>query len=245
METIIKSKIFSGHTNLVHGISTRQGGEAPFFNNLSRYVGDDEARVKQNRDRFFGKLGIDQARLVHANQVHSNNVQIITEPGLYKQTDGLITNKKNLFLVVSVADCLPVMLYDTRNDVIANIHAGWRGTQKKIIKRGLETLKIEFNTKSENLIAYLGPCISRQNFEVGQEVAGMFNPEFVEERNGKFFVDILQDNVSQLKAFGVKDGQIEISGFCTFDEKEVLHSYRRDKDKSGRMFAVIGMVKGN
>lgn len=239
---IIQSKILQ-HSNIIHGISTKAGGAAPFYNNLSKHVGDSEENIKQNRERFFGSLGISQENLVHANQVHSANIQIVSEPGLYKETDGFITGIQGLFLVISIADCMPVMLYDKRNNIIANLHAGWRGTQKKIVSRAMEILTGEFNSKPEDIAAFLGPCISKKNFEVGEDVAGMFEPEYSGKLNGKWYVDIASVNISQLKSFGMKDSQIETSGICTYDETETMHSYRRDRDKSGRMFAVIGMSR--
>jgi len=213
----------------------------PFYNNLSKHVGDSEENIVQNRSRFFGSLGIDPSRLVHGNQVHSNNVIIVSEPGLYKESDGFITTDKNLFLVISVADCLPVMIYDKKNRIAANIHAGWRGTQKKIVSRAMEILFSEFSSKTEDIRIFLGPCIGRINFEVGEEVAEMFDDEFTEKRNGKYYVDIAGDNLAQIKSYGIKDKNIENCGLCTYDNAENLHSYRRDKERSGRMFAVIGM----
>ena len=243
MKNIIKSKLLSSHTNLIHGISTKAGGKPPFYNNLSKHVGDSEDNIKQNREKFFGSLGIDSSRLAHANQVHSNKVMIVSEPGLYKETDGFITVKENLFLLISVADCLPVMIYDKKNHIAANVHAGWRGTQKKIVSRALEILTGEFGSKPEDISVFLGPCISRKNFEVGEEVAEMFEKKFTEMRNGKYYIDIVNDNMAQLKSSGIKDKNIDSCGLCTYDNNDYLHSYRRDKDKSGRMFAVIGMNK--
>lgn len=237
---IIQSKLLTGNQELIHGISTRTGGSPPFYNNLSKHVGDDEAAVKLNRDKFFGDLGIDQTRLVHANQVHSCNVRIVTEPGLYRDTDGLITSEKNLFLVISVADCLPVMIYDEKNQIAGNIHAGWRGTYKKIVSRAVEFLISKCGSKAENLKIFLGPCIGRQNFEVGSDVADMFDGKFVMKATNRYYVDIIADNTEQLEQFGIKKNQIETSGLCTF-ENVVLHSYRRDQETSGRMFAVIGI----
>ena len=240
MKHIIKSKILQIN-NLIHGISTKAGGMPPFYNNLSKHVGDSEENIKQNRDRFFGALGIPQENLVYANQVHSNTIRIVNKPGLYKETDGFISSKAGLFLVISVADCMPVMLYDKKNNVIANVHAGWRGTQKKIVSHALEILINEFNSKPEDISAFLGPCISKKNFEVGLEVVEMFEPQYVEERNSKYYVDITGENISQLRSFGINDEQIETSGICTYSESGTMHSYRRDGDSSGRMFAVIGI----
>lgn len=238
---IIKSSLLSKNQYLTHGISTKAGGIPPFYNNLSRHVGDNESNVIQSRNIFFGELEIDQTKLVHANQVHSNNVRIVTKPGLYKETDGLITAEKNLFLVISVADCLPVMIYDSRNQIVANIHAGWRGTQKQIVRRAIEILKGECNSNPEDLEVFLGPCIRQKNFEVGADVAALFDNAFVEKNNGRYYVDIIKHNTEQLKSFGIKTNQIEACGLCTYEETNLLHSYRRDREKSGRMFAIIGM----
>jgi polyphenol oxidase len=241
MYNIVQSKILRRQKNIIHGISTKAGGAPPFYNNLSKHVGDSEENITQNRERFFGMLGIPQEKLAHANQVHSNNIKTVHEPGLYKETDGFITDKAGLFLVISVADCMPVMIFDKRKNVAANVHAGWRGTQKKIVTRAMEILTGEFQSQPEDISVFLGPCISKKNFEVGEEVAEMFDSGFIEKRDGRFYVDIAADNISQLRTFGLKDEQIEQSGICTFDEAETMHSYRRDRERSGRMFAVIGI----
>ncbi len=239
---IIKSKILNGYENVIHGISTKAGGIPPFYNNLSKHVGDSIENIRQNRGKFFGSLGISQARLVHGNQVHSNNIRIVSEPGLYNATDGIITSQENLFLVISTADCLPVMMYDTRNRIIANIHAGWRGTQKKITRRAVEILTTDCGSKPEDIRVFLGPYISKKHFEVGEEVAETFDSQYCEKRNGKYYVDILSDNLTQLRSLGIKDENIESCGLCTYENTDYLHSYRRDKEKSGRMFAVIGII---
>lgn len=238
---IIKSKILRDFPELIHGISTKPGGSPPFCNNLSRHVGDDENNVRRNRDKFFGSLGIDQAQLVHANQIHSDNISIVAGPGLYKETDGLITSEKNLFLIISVADCLPVIVYDSKKHIIANIHAGWRGTQKKIVKHAVEIFTDRLGSDPADLKVFLGPCISGKNFEVGRDVAELFEPLFIENRRGKYYADLLNNNLNQLASMGVKHDNTEVCGLCTYENQTLLHSYRRDRERSGRMFAVIGM----
>jgi len=240
---IITSKILSSHPEIIHGISTRFSAEPPFHNNLSRSVGDDPETIAKNRARFFGSLGIAETSLVHANQVHSDGVSIVTKPGLYPAIDALITSQKGLNLVISVADCMPVMLYDKANGVIANIHSGWRGTQKNIVGKTISILKSDFGTEPENLVAFTGPAISKPNFEVDKDVADIFPAEYVSPKpgaDGKFIIDTGKMVYSSLLAAGVPAVNIEQSSECTFDNTH-LHSYRRDKSGSGRMFAVIGM----
>ncbi|MBZ0203550.1 MAG: peptidoglycan editing factor PgeF [Ignavibacteria bacterium] len=248
MTEILKSKLLSGVNGLVHGISTRAGGSAPYYNNLSRHVGDDESAVAENRARFFGGLGIDESRLVHANQVHSDGVTIVTKPGLYKKTDALITQKEDLYLVISVADCLPVMIFDPVRSVIANIHSGWRGTQKGIVTDTISMMQSEFSSSPGDMLVFIGPGISHEYFEVGGEVARMFDDKYISFRDSgtsaKPFIDIGAVVMDQLKSAGVKLENIERLELCTFSNADYLHSYRRDKENSGRMFAVVGKVKG-
>jgi YfiH family protein len=240
---IITSKILSSHPEIIHGISTRFTGEPPFYNNLSKSIEDNPETISKNRARFFGSLGIAEASLVHANQVHSDGISIVTKPGLYPATDALITSQKGLNLVISVADCMPVMIYDKTNGVIANIHSGWRGTQKNIVGKTISIMQNEFASKPADLLVFMGPAISKPNFEVDKDVADMFPPEYVSQKpksDGKFIVDTGRMVYQSLLSAGVPAKSIELSTECTFESAH-LHSYRRDKTRSGRMFAVIGM----
>ncbi len=240
---IITSKLLSSHKNIIHGISTRNPNEPPYYNNLSKHVGDDPETITKNRSRFFGLLGIDESQLVHANQVHSANIKQVNSPGLYSETDAFITSSADLYLVISVADCMPVMIYDPLNMAIANIHSGWRGTQKNIAGKAVGLMKEKFSSNPAELIVFMGPAISQKNFEVDKDVADMFPGEYVKAKPGvkvKYLVDTGKMVYSSLISAGVKDVNIECSDVCTF-ENERMHSYRRDKSGSGRMFAVIGM----
>jgi polyphenol oxidase len=249
---IIRSNILSEAAEIIHGISTRIAGEGLFHNNLSKHVGDDIVAVMKNRERFYAALGINGGGFAHANQVHSATPVIITEPGLYKECDALITTEPDLFLVISVADCLPVMIYDRRTGAIANIHSGWRGTQKGIVICTIEKMKLELGSRAEDMIVFVGPGISADKFEVGRDVAELFdekyilrpplNPLLANEGTLKTCVDLKSIVLDQLLSCGVINTGIEVSPYCTFSSGE-MHSYRRDKEKSGRMFAVIGKAK--
>jgi YfiH family protein len=240
-DIIISSKILSSFSELSHGISTKQGGNSPFYNNMSLKVGDEEQTVKNNRNKFFSSLRIDQNMLAIPQQIHSDKILVIDKPGYYKDTDGLITVTTDIYLIISTADCYSVLIYDKVNKAIGNIHSGWRGTQKKIVTKAVELMKKEFSSKTEKLSVYIGPGISRDNFEVGKEVAEMFEKKFTEIRNGKYFVDLKLHIIDQLNTLGINHHQIEAYPHCTFLMKDYLHSYRRDRDKSGRMFSVIGI----
>lgn len=241
---IITSNLLSSHNNIIHGISTKAGGKPPYYNNLSKYVGDNIDDVMQNRSHFFGSLCIAESTLVHANQIHSDVITIVNTPGLYPKTDALITQQKGLHLVISVADCTPVMIYDTNNKIIANIHSGWRGTQKNIVGKAIGVMKKEFGCNAKDLLVFMGPAISKKNFEVDKDVAGMFDEKYVElkpDSQEKYLVDTGKIVFDNIISSGVLPENIERCLLCTYDETETLHSYRRDRSRSGRMFAVIGM----
>lgn len=240
---INKPSIYSKFRTLICASSTKQGGNPypPFYNNLSFWVNDVKETVQQNRDIFFDNLGINQSLLAIPQQIHSDNVQIVNLPGYYKNTDGLITKTKNIFLIISTADCYPVMIYDRSKEVVGAIHSGWRGTQNGIVTKALNLFINEFSSEPEDLIIYVGAGICSEHFEVGKEVAEMFEPEYVINSSGKYYVNLQYKILHQIKSFEIPDTNIESSRDCTYHNNILLHSYRRDKEKSGRMFSVIGM----
>jgi hypothetical protein len=240
---IIKSNLLSQFPGITHGISTKSGGfdKPPFFNNLSYVVGDDKNNVKSNREKFFGSLNIDMNNLAIPKQIHSSNIRIINESGSYPETDALITNSKNIFLVISVADCYPVLIYDRKNQIVSAVHSGWRGTQKRILTHAIKKMYDDFKSVPADLFVFIGPGISNEYFEVGEEVASQFDDKYCEGRNGKYFINLRANIIDQLDNMQIPANNIDIHPMCTYKEKDYLHSYRRDKDKSGRMFAVIGI----
>lgn len=242
---VLEPKIFEKFGNVVCGLSLRYGEKPrpPYDFNMSLRIGDDAEAVKQNRRLFFSKLGIDSRKVTFQYQVHSNKHNYVSEASFFNGSDGLYTDRKDLFLAINVADCVPVFMYDSENEIVAGIHSGWKGTLKKIVSNTFFTLSEKFNTKPENVYVYVGPGISVKNFEVGKDVYDMFEKEFKEERDGKYFVDLKKDIYSSLLKLGVPNKNIQLSKYCTFEDKDMFHSYRRDKDTSGRMIGVIGMKK--
>ncbi|MBI5472908.1 MAG: peptidoglycan editing factor PgeF [Ignavibacteriae bacterium] len=241
--TILRSEMLAKFPEIVFGMSTRRGGVSPasLGMNLSFSVGDDEENVVRNRELFFSRLGIRLNELAIPRQIHSATLHCVERPGAVSDCDGLLTASRRVFLCVSVADCVPVLLYDTRQRVIAGIHAGWRGTSAFIAQRGVEMLVSEFASNPSDVHAFVGPSASSCCYSVGNEVADAFDPRFVEKRNGSTYVNLKQANFDQLVRAGVPNQNIETSPLCTISERELLHSYRRDKERSGRMMAVIGL----
>lgn len=241
---IIRPEIFKKFPELKFGISTKSGGdeEPPYYFNLSYRVGDKVERVKRNKKLFFEKLGITENRVSYQRQTHSTKSNVVTEPAFFEDSDALYTNARNNFLAVSIADCIPVFLYEPGKKVVAAIHSGWKGTLNRITTLTIEKLIGEFTFNPEKALAFIGPGISSEYFEVGKEVYDLFEPDIKNIREGKYYIDLKKHNYLQLMKIGVKYENIEVSDYCTFKEKELFHSYRRDKEKSGRMLGVIGII---
>lgn len=244
---IIKSFIFQKYPEIIFGFSTKKNENdtpPPYFFNLSLSVGDDENKVKKNRKSFFGALGIDENNIVLQKQVHSDICTRVDKGGMCGESDALITNKPDIALVVSVADCTPIFLYDTKEKVIAAIHSGWKGTEKRIVSRTLQKMKEDFQTKAANIIAYIGPSISQQNYEIGSEVAALFDEKYLKEKGEKFLLDVKGANYDMLIDAGVLRSNIQMSALCTFELQDLLHSYRRDGTLSGRLMGLIALKGG-
>ena len=143
---VIRSEIFQKYPEINFAFSIKIGLDrpAPYYFNLSLSVGDDEKNVKENRRVFFAELGLSEENIAIQKQTHSDAVRYVTKGGIVGEGDAMVTDKKNLGLVISIADCTPIFIYDHKNKVIAAVHSGWRGTQKQILAKTIEKLKNEF-----------------------------------------------------------------------------------------------------
>lgn len=238
-------KIFSTFHNLIAAQSKRIGGvSVGDFNslNLGLNTEDEIKNIEQNRKLFFTSLSIDESNLASSYQVHGTEILIANEPQRATGYDAVITNKINLFVAVTIADCTPVLIYDKHTHALSAIHAGWRGTASKIVERTLSEMQKNFGTIGEDCFAYIGTCISKNAFEVGGEVAEQFDKDFVQfnETKQKHYVDLKAANLQQLQQFGIPSSQIEIAETCTVHNNDSYFSYRKENGKTGRMLAVIG-----
>jgi YfiH family protein len=187
---------------LVHGFSTRPGGasELPAASpsaksepervlNLGFTDWDTRARVTENRSRFFHAIGAENMRIAALRQIHSDvahRADILEASAAggrdALQGDALFTRDPGILLVVQTADCVPVLLADTKQRGIAAIHSGWRGTLKRIAAKTLGRMTMEFGTRPEDVIAAIGPAIGRCCYEVGSDVAREFDAQFPDAR---------------------------------------------------------------
>ena len=239
---VIRPSIFPPH--VVAAFSTRRGGVSPppLGMNLSFNVGDTSENVVMNRAIFFGGLGLTLDRLAIPGQVHSATVHAAEKPGPYPETDGLVSDTPNIFLCVSVADCVPILLYDPMLRGVAAVHAGWRGTGSRIASGAVQKMMKEFGTNPRDLLAHVGPSAGSCCYAVGEEVASRFPDEFVSRKDSSLYVDLKQTNRHQLLEAGLLAERIEISPYCTISDSTLFHSHRREGSRSGRMMGVIGLT---
>lgn len=242
---IIKSSKLSEYPDVVAGVSTRVGGISPepYGLNLSFHVGDERGNVVENRRRFLESLGIWSEEIAVPNQCHTSTVRIARWPSVYEKCDALVTAERRVFLVVTVADCIPVLMYDRKNKVVAAVHVGWRGAASDIVQSALDSLRREFLTDFHDLIVFLGPSARSCCYDVGEDVASRFPGDFLRpSKNGKWFLDLQGFTKAQLAQFDLLPDQIEEDGRCTICRPDLFNSFRREGKRSGRMMGVIGLL---
>ena len=201
-------------------------------------------------------------KMVKPNQAHTDKIQIVekhilkNEPDfnleVYDKTDGLITNKKDIALATTNADCILLLFFDPVNKVIANVHSGWRGTIQRISVKTVQKMVNKFNCKPENIICCICPSIRKCHFEVENDVKEIFEKEFkdlkIEQNNDimekqkdkeKWNIDTVLINKILLKREGLKQENIIDSGICSVCNSDLIHSYRVEKQGYGLATALI------
>jgi YfiH family protein len=245
------------HEGFANAFSTRAGGVSPFPEadlNLAGFDDDAAENIRENRRRFLSLLGGDWT-LATCWQVHGSDVRIVraaTEDAQWDDVrcDALTTDAANILLGVKTADCVPVLLGDSKRGVCAAVHAGWRGTLAGVVTRALETMRTEFGVEAHDVRAAIGPAARACCYEVGPEVVAAFREKFPRAdslfkhtRDGHALADIQEANRQQLIAAGVAEERIHMLPLCTICRPELFFSYRRDKKlygRTGRLLSVIG-----
>ncbi|MCF2488246.1 peptidoglycan editing factor PgeF [Dyadobacter sp. CY347] len=238
--------IFSGFPGLVAAESTRHGGvsKAPYATLNLGGSQDDPADVLENNILFFNALNVPFETVAKSHQVHDDKILNVQNPGRFDGYDALITNKPNIQLAVTIADCTPILIFDPVSKSVAAIHAGWRGTVKRIVAKTVAMLQNEFGSVPENCLAYIGTCIDECSFEVGEDVSEHFDEKYkrFDAVKQKYFVDLKAANRHQLVTSGLREQNIEISPFSTVLNNEDYFSYRLENGFTGRLLATIGII---
>ncbi|SKB57270.1 peptidoglycan editing factor PgeF [Dyadobacter psychrophilus] len=238
--------IFSQFNDLIAAESTRHGGvsKSPYASLNLGGSQDEPANILENNRRFFNALNIPFETVAKSHQVHEDKILNVRNPGRFEGYDAMITNKFNIQLAVTVADCTPILVFDPITKSVAAIHAGWRGTVKRIAAKTVAMLQAEFGSDPKNCIAYVGTCIDECSFEVGEDVSDNFEDQYkrFDAEKQKYFVDLKAANRDQLIIAGLSAENIQISAYSTVLNNDDYFSYRFEKGFTGRMLATIGMV---
>ncbi len=243
-----------------HFITGRAGGfsKGPFASmNTGFHVGDNDWYVLQNRKKLASMLGVDLTGFTFASQTHSSNVTLVDQCKRGKgstesetaipNTDALITKTKGIFICIQVADCVPIILYDPENRAAAVIHAGWRGTLRKVTEATIRMMMQTFETHPSELVAGIGPSNGPCCYEVGEDVKNealkslgsikdVIKPT---KKKEKYIFDQWHANLLQLRYAGVKEKNIEIAGICSQCHSDNFYSSRKDNGITGRTTAGI------
>ncbi len=228
------------HAGAVNAVSLRVDGKPRDFS--MRLNSTDHAAERANRREFFEALGFGEDAVASAGQVHGDNIGLVETAGVRQATDALMTRNKNLLLAISVADCVPILLFDKLTRSAAAVHAGWRGTAKGIVSKAVRVMESTWGSNPGDIVAYVGPCAGSCCYEVGGEVSANFSDRFFKPGSaaGKFMLDLKSANAEQLAGEGIPRENIEVSEYCSICNSD-FHSYRREGESSGRMLAVIGI----
>lgn len=210
--------------------------------NLGLHVGDCSKQVQKNRQSLQHLLP-NNTKIQWLEQVHGNGVAEVSQVSEQAITaDAAVTDKNNICLAIMTADCLPILLVSKTGDEIAAIHGGWRPLSANIITNTLDKM----NTPSAELYAWLGPCISKNVFEVGSEVKNQFvqqndffNSAFALQENGKYLADLHKIATLQLESLGIT--QISALSECTYSNTDKYYSYRKNTT-TGRMATLICLL---
>ncbi len=206
--------------------------------NLALHVGDNPKNVIKNREILSKEIGVEN--LVFMEQVHSDHVEIIRDTSIKKvlKTDSMISNLKDVALCVMVADCLPILLYDEVQKVIAAVHAGRNGVRKKIVNKTIQKMIKEFSCRVENIKVYVGAGIKSCCYEVKSDALLGFE-DYLVFRDEKIYLDIIKKCQDDLKNIGVSKKNLKVSPICTSCDENYF-SYRRD-GVTGRFCGVIAI----
>jgi YfiH family protein len=256
---------------LRHGFSTREGGVSTVYGgsclNLGWTKDDDPALVAENRRRFLEACQQGSPfQAVTVRQVHSASIRTIREEdGVFEgklqtadgkavlEGDGMVTDLTGVMLGVQTADCVPVLIADVNKRAVGAIHAGWRGTVARIVEQGIDTMREEYGSRPEDLMAAIGPSIRACCYAVGDEVRSEFGAQFGYADalfrtlgDGQMHLDLWEANRRQLLGAGVPAERITVMGECTacalLHGQRKYFSHRAEHGFTGRMMSMIGVV---
>lgn len=260
---MITYSLLNKYTEIAHFCTDREGGVSVgnyASYNMSPFSGDRAVDFNKNKENLCTKLGIEPDKLIIPFQNHGNEIREIntdffhlsaTEKDDYLNgVDAIFTQLERICIGITTADCVPLLFFDPIKKVIAAAHAGWRGTCGRIAEKTVLALIEKYNCSPSDIRVVIGPSISVNVYEIGNEVAESFKTagfelsEIVKYQNNSVFLDLWKANQQSLSAAGIQNEHIQLARICTFTEHKRFFSARRLGIKSGRMLSGI-MLKGN
>ena len=233
---VLRSSILAG---LNHFFTTRKSvikSKEPEYQDL----------VDENKSLICDYFGINKSDFISPSQTHTSNVELVKQNvSSYPDTDGLILSDKSKAIYLNFADCTPIIIYDSKNNIGAVSHAGWRGTAGNIATKTVEKMSEMFGSDPSNLRAAIGPAISFCCYNVGEDVykqlmVSVRNQERLSEiRQGNIFVDLKGINKRQLLEAGLRENNIDVCPYCTVCNNSLFFSYRKENGTTNRHSAVI------
>ena len=249
------------YPNLIHAFTLKKygidfGSNANFEKEKTKYI--------NNYKILAENLGINYQKIFRPLQTHTDVIKNVEEKDLtenfefkeeFKNVDGVITKQKGLYLSLLYADCTPIIFYDPVKNIVANTHSGWKGTLQKIGQKTVKKMKEEYGCNSKDIICCIGPCIRKCHFQVENDVKDLFYKEFeytkrineiiqkdiIIDGKQKYKIDTTLINKIILEEEGILKENIIDSGICTVCNGDLIHSFRVDKEKSGRNTMIIGI----
>jgi YfiH family protein len=236
-----------------HALFTRHGGVSPQpwgSLNVGGTVGDDLARVRENRLLSFQALDRAPESIFDVWQVHSADVVCARAPRpvdeSYRQADIILTDKREVTLFMRFADCVPILVHDPRKGIIGVAHAGWMGTLRDVAITTINAMHKHYGSQPSDIVVGIGPSIGPDHYEIGADVILPVMQKFGDEselllksHNGKIHFNLWEANRLQLERAGV--GQIEVCGICTACHTDDWFSHRAEKGRTGRFGALISL----
>lgn len=252
---LLFSPILKSFDWMTHAFTTRHGGEsaAPLDSfNLGRHWDTAESKLDamRNRQKLAESLNIDHQRFMVPSQQHTNIVRWLSESELQEQpnltgVDGLVSQVSGMPLLLHFADCVPVMLADSKTRTISVIHAGWRGTASGIVSNAVRML-IERGSDPRDIAIAIGPAIAPCCFETAVDVARQLESStpgasgLINYKNDKAYPDLKAINALQAKNAGVN--LIDVSNLCTACNPHIFYSHRQSGGRTGRQGAIACLL---
>jgi len=253
-------KLLEYKDNITHAftIGINNDYRMPLYNSPNNKLTKEQIEENKNSYKKICKsIGIEYNNIVKTNQVHKDIIKSVNgkinkempdfHEQAYEETDGLMTNKKNLAICATNADCIVLMMYDKAKKVIANVHSGWRGTVQKVASKTVDRMQEIYGCNPKDIICCISPSIRKCHFEVDEDVKNIFENQFgnMEEfssKDEKWHIDTVKINAEMLKEKGLRQENIIDSKICTVCNSNIIHSYRGSNHNNGLEMGIIELL---